>query len=298
MEAIPFTLPGSHERTINVVDYDGSHFYRHLHRHKEYQLMWIIKGTGTLIIDHIIHSFRDGDIFLIGPNQPHVFKSDEEYFEKDSNRVVKGLGLFFSTEDKFGQLLQLPELHALKVFMEDNVNGFVLSQTYGNEIGDLLMALREREGAEQFSYLFALLNRLQVLERFARPLSTRKNKPVYSEEKASRIQRVYDYLLRHYQEEIPLDKVAKEANLTPPAFCRYFKKHTGKTFVSFLNELRINEACKKLIAPDREIQVSEIAYKCGFNSVTNFNRVFKRLKGISPTAFQTDYFEKLSKVSK
>src|SRR5699024_1347829 len=134
----------------------------------------------------------------------------------------------------------------------------------------------------QFSYLFALLNRLQVLERFTRPLSTRKNKPVYSEEKASRIQRVYDYLLRHYQEEIPLDKVAKEANLTPPAFCRYFKKHTGKTFVSFLNELRINEACKKLIAPDREIQVSEIAYKCGFNSVTNFNRVFKRLKGISP----------------
>lgn len=298
MEVIPFTLPGSHERTINVVEYEGPHFYRHLHRHKEYQLMWIIEGTGSLIIDHIIHPFRDGDMFLIGPNQPHVFKSDERYFEEDGQYTVKGLGLFFSAEEKFGKILELPELQSLQTFIGEYTNGFMLPSPYVAEVGEIMIRLLDNRGPEKFSHLFALLNRLQVLEQYVKPLSTRTNKPVYSEEKANRIQRIYDYLLEHYQEEIPLGKVAREANLTPPAFCRYFKKHTGKTFVSFLNELRINEACKRLIAPDTEIQISEIAYKCGFNSVTNFNRVFKRVKKVSPSVFQVKYFEKLADAPK
>lgn len=294
MEAIPFTLPGSHEKTINVVSYKGPYFYNHLHRHVEFQIMWIIKGTGTLIIDHIIYSFQDGDIFLIGPNQPHVFKSDESYFEKDSKKRIKGLGVFFSAEEKLGAVLELPELKPLKNFILRQSNGFQLPPSSKKEVGDILLALQNSSGAEQFSHLFSLLGHLQALEKQLKPLSTRTDKPIFSEKKATRIQLIYDYILEHYQEEIPLEEVAKVASLTPPAFCRYFKKHTGKTFVSFLNELRINEACKNLISTTTDEQVSEIAYKCGFNSVTNFNRVFKRIKGVSPTEFQDRYFEKLS----
>lgn len=85
--------------------------------------------------------------------------------------------------------------------------------------------------------------------------------------------------------------------MTPESFCRYFKKHTGHTFISFLNEIRINEACKKLTAHKFE-SISTVAYKCGFKSITNFNRVFKCVIGISPREYLDNYFKNVKSLSK
>jgi AraC-like DNA-binding protein len=99
--------------------------------------------------------------------------------------------------------------------------------------------------------------------------------------------------MRNYAEAITLDDVAKAAFMTSESFCRYFKKHTGNTFVTFLNEIRINEACKILTANKFE-NISSAAYKCGFKSITNFNRVFRSVTGSSPREYMESYNGKIN----
>ncbi len=97
--------------------------------------------------------------------------------------------------------------------------------------------------------------------------------------------------MKNYAKQISLIDVARQAHMTPPAFCRYFKKHTRHTFLSFLNEVRINEACKKLTDGSNQ-NIAVIAYNCGFNSITNFNKVFKTRKPASPpTSYLNAYFK-------
>jgi AraC-like DNA-binding protein len=98
--------------------------------------------------------------------------------------------------------------------------------------------------------------------------------------------------MHHYESPLTLEDVAAQAHMTPQAFCRYFKKHTRHTFVSFLNQVRINEACKKLTDGSYD-SVSTVAYNCGFNSITNFNRVFKSVTGKSPRDYIRDYIDKV-----
>jgi AraC-like DNA-binding protein len=125
------------------------------------------------------------------------------------------------------------------------------------------------------------------------PLSDFDLSPNINETEGIRISNIYNYILQHYSTVITLDDVAREACMTPQAFCRYFKKHTRQTFVSFLNQTRINEACKKLTGNKYE-SISVVAYKCGFNSITNFNRVFKSVIGRSPRDYLDSYINKVN----
>jgi AraC-like DNA-binding protein len=115
---------------------------------------------------------------------------------------------------------------------------------------------------------------------------------LFSESEGIRIGRIFDFLMQHYSRNITLTEVAAAAHMTAPAFCRYFKKHTRQTFVAFLNEVRINEACKQLTAGAHQ-NISTVAYNCGFNSLTNFNKVFKSIVGHSPKTYIDQYFKRL-----
>jgi len=107
-----------------------------------------------------------------------------------------------------------------------------------------------------------------------------------------RINDVYQYSMANYTKNITLQQVAALVHLTPPSFCRYFKKHTSKTYIHFLNEIRINEACKKFMEKDFT-SISSVAYQCGFNNVVNFNRVFKSITKKSPGEFIKEYHQQL-----
>lgn len=294
MEPIPFTIPVSHERSIIFEDYMDQYFYPHLHRHKEFQLMWIIRGAGTLIADHNIYRFKNGDMFMIGANQPHVFKNDSEYFDEANKKTIQGLSLFFNPEGSLKPVFSLPELSSANSFIKENIGGFKIPDDEKLSLSRKLLALRESKGADQIARFFSLIHDIYSMRRKLEPLSNKKKIEPYPEEKARRIQVIYDYILKNYENDITLEEVAEQACFTPPAFCRYFKKHTGKTFVSFLNELRVNEACKKLVADKEEAQISHIAYECGFNSVTNFNRVFKTVMGSSPSVYQRQFLNELA----
>ena len=294
MKVLPFNIPTSHDKTILVQEDIISQFYPHLHCHEEIQLTLVLKGEGTLLVGSNMHTFSPNEIYLIGANMPHVFKSDASYFNKTVNKEVHALSIFFNTKGKLASLFDLPELKNVYTFFSGCYSGFRVPQQSFLDISTKIQSIKYANGIDQLMQFFQLLKSLSVIEN-ANPLAANlDHKPrTYSDYEGTRISNIYNYILQHYYRDITLEEVAAAAFMTPQAFCRYFKKHTRVTFVTFLNNVRINEACKKLIDGTYD-SVSSIAYDCGFNSITNFNRVFKSTTGKSPREYATVFLSNVN----
>ena len=119
----------------------------------------------------------------------------------------------------------------------------------------------------------------------AEPLSSFISDKKYSDNEGRRMSAVLEFTMNHFQQEISLNTISQEAAMTKNAFCKYFKKRTNKTYVTFLNELRIEEA-SKLLQAEKDLSITEIAEACGFQNISNFNRKFKQLKGKTPRDFR------------
>ncbi len=277
MKVLQFTIPVSHDKNIIVQKEQLPFFYPHLHRHDEIQLTWVLKGTGTLIAENSMQTFRANEIFWIAGNQPHVFKSDA------GEDTVESLTLFFNPNGKLATVFELTELKKISTFIHKYPNGFKVPESYVAELSEMMLRLEQAQGAKQFMNFIHLLSFLQPLQDLI-PLVSGSRLSSVNDQEGIRIGAIYDYIMKHYDTDIMLEDIAKHANMTPQAFCRYFKKHTRLTFITFLNEVRIHEACKKLSGGISD-NISTIAYQSGFNSIATFNRVFKTITGRAPREY-------------
>ncbi|WP_184545611.1 AraC family transcriptional regulator [Mucilaginibacter sp. FT3.2] len=297
MKVLQFTLPVPHDRSVIAEKVSLPHHYPYLHRHKEIQITWIQKGEGTLIAGNNMHDYAPGDVFLLGANLPHVFKSNPEYFTNDANKRIEAISIFFNPDGVLAPLFDLAELKLSKMFMQQHQQGFKIPHNEADKISQLMVTLKNASGTDQLARFLDLLKGLSCIKSKLDPLSTYGNLPGITENEGIRIGNIYNFIMGHYSDQITLEDVAKVAFMTPESFCRYFKKHTGHTFISFLNEVRINEACKKLIAHKFE-NINTVAYKCGFKSITNFNRVFKFVIGSSPRDYIDSYNNNMISLSR
>ena len=288
MKVLQFTIPVPHDRTVIVQKDELPHFYPHLHRHQEVQLTWIQQGEGTLVAENNMYAFRPGDIFWLGVNLPHVFKSDPSYFSPSSRKKVRTLNIFFNIKGQLDSFFELPEIKNLKNFLANRQTGFKVPPQHVTEISAKMLSMQNSAGVDQLIHFIELLKQLSSFPELE-PLSSCSQPSGYSEHEGIRIGAIYNYIIQMFDKPITLEDVAKQAHMTPQAFCRYFKKHTLHTFVSFLNEVRINEACKKLTDGNYD-SIATVAYNCGFNSITNFNRVFKSVTRKSPSDYVDSYF--------
>lgn len=289
MKVLQFTIPVPRDKTVIVQRDVLPHFYPHLHRHQEIQLTWIQQGEGTLVAENNMHAFRSNEIYWLGVNLPHVFKSDPSYFSPKSRKKVQTLNIFFNIKGQLDSFFDLPEIKILKSFLQQQQQGFKVPQQHVTEISGKMLRIRNSSGVDQLIHFIELLKQLSSF-RGLTPLSSCSKPGVYSEHEGIRIAAIYNYIMQQYDRPITLEDVAKQAHMTPQAFCRYFKKHTLHTFVSFLNEVRINEACKKLTDGNYD-SIAIVAHHCGFNSITNFNRVFKSVTDKSPSKYVESYFQ-------
>lgn len=297
MKVLQFTLPVPHDKSVIAEKVSLPYHYPYLHRHKEIQITWIQRGEGTLIAGNNMHDYAPGDIFLLGANLPHVFKSNPEYFNNDPNKRIEAITIFFNPDGALTPLFDLAELKSSKMFMQQHQQGFKVPHSCVDKISQLMMVIKNSSGTDQLARFLDLLKGLSCIKSKLDPLSTYGNLPGITENEGIRIGNIYNFIMRHYSDQITLEDVAKVAFMTPESFCRYFKKHTGHTFISFLNEVRINEACKKLIAHKFE-NINTVAYKCGFKSITNFNRVFKSVIGSSPRDYIESYNSNMISLSR
>lgn len=279
MKVLQFTIPVSPDKTIILQNERLPYFYPHLHRHGEIQLTWIQRGSGTLVADNSMHAFRPGEIYWLAGNQPHVFRSDRT----KAYGGAQAFTLFFNPTGKLAPLFTLAELKPIKDFIDRYPSGFRVPERATAAVIDNLQQLGRAKGAVQFARFIRLLSHLRSISDLE-PLVTGTRPTAVNEQEGLRISAIYDYIMKHYDADIPLETIASHANMTPPAFCRYFKKHTRLTFVEFLHEVRIHEACKLLSAGSEE-SIAAVAYRCGFNSIASFNRVFKSVTGLAPREF-------------
>ena len=279
MKVLPFEIPKPTKDTlIYQEDYEYV-FYDKFHQHQEIQLSYIKEGEGTLIVGDTISNYQKGDILAIDGNLPHLFKSEQE-----SDIKSHMLTLFF-TRNGFGiNFFQLEELQELNSFFNTIENGFkVLS--HKKSLEQEFLALKKASKLERFTALLHILKLLTKAKK--QSLSSYTYEKKYTANEGKRMRDVMGYTMNHYQENITLDTISDVASMTKNAFCKYFKKRTNKTYVHFLNELRIENACKLLISR-KELSISDIAYQCGFGNVSNFNRQFKMMKSMTPSEYKRD----------
>ncbi|PWV51607.1 AraC family transcriptional regulator [Chitinophaga sp. S165] len=289
MKVLQFTIPVPLDKSIIVQRDVLPYFYPHLHRHQEIQLTWIQQGEGTLVADNNMHAFRANEIYWLGANQPHIFKSEASYFQPKSRKKIIALVIFFNPDGELAGFFNLPEIKMLKNFIQQHQAGFKVPQEHATEISSRMLKVTNSSGTEQLLQFVELLKQLSTYQDIT-PLASGQKTQQVSEHEGIRIGNIYNYIMHNYDQPITLEDAARQAHMTPQAFCRFFKKHTLHTFVSFLNEVRINEACKKLTDGTYD-NIAAVAYTCGFNSITNFNRVFKTVTSKSPSDYMNSYFQ-------
>ncbi len=286
MKIIPFKVSKSINETIVIQRDYGVDFYNHLHQHSEIQITLILKGEGTFIIGDSIGEFQPLDLFIVGKKLPHVFKKDTPLGKNSSCEMIS---IYFSPNAFGSNFFELPEMIHLIPILNDSMRGIKMN----NVDKSILRKIKQIEFLNNFQKFICFLNimsDLSTIENDRSILSSLTVNKQYSEEEELRMDEIIQFTLKEFNRNIPLEEVASLANMTPNAFCRYFKQRTSKTFVYFLTELRIGNACK-LLSKKNELNIMDICYKSGFNNLANFNRKFKDIKGMTPSKYRQTHYK-------
>ncbi|MCX7548238.1 AraC family transcriptional regulator [Xanthomarina sp. F1114] len=279
MKVLPFKIPKPElANLVYQVDREP-YFYDKLHQHEDIQVSLILQGEGTLIAGDAINYYKTGDIIVLGSQLPHVFQSDRELVEQSHMQ-----SLFF-TDDSFGSdFFKLEDLAEIQVFFKRALHGFMVT-SHQDEIKALFKKIESASKLERLIILLKLLKLLSICEY--KSLSSFIYEKNFSVTEGERMRDVFDYTMTNFDKEITLESVADVANMTKNGFCKYFKKYTNKTYIVFLNELRIEHACKHLLS-NQDLTISDVAYKVGFNNISNFNRQFKKVKHKTPLIYKQE----------
>ncbi|MBN4070599.1 helix-turn-helix domain-containing protein [Olleya sp. AH-315-F22] len=277
MKILPFKIPKPNDDALVYQEDREWVFYDKFHQHEEIQISFIKEGEGTLVVGDTVNHYKKGDILVIGSNLPHVFKS-----EVIANKKSLMLSLFF-TKNSFGKhFFNLEELSQSRLFFKRAENGFK-AVSHKQKLQYYFLQLKESMKFNRFILLLKILDLLSK-SRY-KSLSSFVYEKQYSDTEGKRMSAVMDYTMNNFQNNVSLEDISKVSAMTKNAFCKYFKKRTNKTYFQFLNELRIENASKLLLA-NNDLCIPEIADKSGFNNISNFNRQFKSIKLITPSEYK------------
>jgi len=253
-----------------------------LHYHDEYELNLILKARGAKrVVGGHIEVIDDMELVLIGPNLYHAWFTHQCQSEEITEVTVQFHKDLF--DEKF---LKRNQLSFVKSMLERSQRGILFSHETIVALKDRLLALDKKTGFDSVLELLSILHDLSVSRnmRTLSDLSFTNEKFNYN---SRRIEKVFEYMNNNYNKPVTLAEVSRIANMPEASFSRFIKKRTGKTFIDSLNEIRLGHASRMLI--DTTNTIAEIAYKCGFNNISNFNRIFKRKKFCIPKEFRETY---------
>jgi AraC-like DNA-binding protein len=278
--------PISENYAFEVKHLVAPYFDPNWHFHPEYQLFLVLKGTGTRFIgDHVSH-FREGDLVFTGPNLPHLWQSDHEYFMDNPEFITEGIVVYFPKNFLGKDFLQKNELYKVRQLLEASQRGM---EIYGKTHQQISEQMHRIVNATDFDRILILLDILNIMANSTehKLLATEGYSNSMKEAETDRMNRVYAYIIKNFREKITLDDVAAIANMSPSSFSRYFKVHANKTFSDFVTEIRVGYSCKMLTS--QKINVAQICYDSGFSTLSNFNRQFKAVMQYSPLEYRKKY---------
>lgn len=265
-----------------------SHYPTPWHYHPEYELVLVLKSYGEKIIGDHMSFFTDGDLAFLGPNLPHVYHNNQKFYEENSRLTAEAIVIHFNGDFLGESFFKIPEMESIATFLEESVMGFSIIEKTRKAVSQKMSEMLKMSGPERIIELLSILNLLAETNdkvRLASPGFIQNFKASGSEQ----ITEVCDFIMKNFTSDLTLNQVSEIANMSPNVFCKFFKERTRKTFVNFLNEVRIGYACKLLSSEDHNI--SEICYMSGFHNLSNFNRQFIRMLKKTPLQYKKDLLQ-------
>lgn len=292
MKILPFKIAKPIDQSIWVQNDKLPHLYDILHKHDEFQITLIKKSTGNVIAGNQIVAFQPGDIFVFGSGLPHAVRNDREYYKEKNEYTAEAISIYFE-EEVFGETFwKLPETKSIKEYMQRASRGLFYPGAFHQKETEMIQQISKKNKMNRLLLTLELVARLADSNQ-KEVLATDGMYNNLNETDEKRLDAVFRFTLNEYYRPISLDEVAGVSNMTVNSFCRYFKTRTRKTYVDFLTEYRIGQACKLL--EQEEVSVSDICFRVGFGNLSNFNRKFKEINRCTPKQYRNR--QKLQKQS-
>lgn len=245
------------------------------HFHPEMELTWIARGSGTRFIGDHIENFQAPDLVLIGPNLPHCWTG-----------MYGSAG--YALQFDFGPthpFWQFPETRAMQSLWAAARQGICFRGDVANRIAKQMQSMFRASGPRRLALLHEVLADLaESLDRHGRRLSRKVTDPGGPVEIRRSIDRTVRWIFEHFDQDLTLDQATRQARMSRATFCRHFRAQTGRTFIDFLNAVRIDQARRLLL--DGSLSIGRVAIECGFGNLSHFNRQFHRRCGLSPRKFR------------
>lgn len=268
--------PGS----LSFVAYERNdpEFPFYWHYHPEYELTLIVDSQGQRLVGDGIADYSPGDLVLLGPNLPHSWRSGPE--RSRSGEVHRAVVVQFREDFAGQQFFGLKELEPVAALLRRSATGLAFGHTEtGRRVAAALVDLPQLPPAQRLLRLLSALMDLSA-EKQAQSLSSLQLRPVFRPADQQRIDAICLFLNEHFKDEIDFASLSRRFQMDQASLCRFFRRATGRTMTTYINELRVGAAAQLLLQTDASIL--DICFQVGFGNYSNFNRQFKRIKGFGP----------------
>ena len=278
--------PLSEKDCFYIADRHKTEFTYPMHCHGEYELNFIEHGAGLRrIVGDSVETTKDYDLVLIATSElEHVWEQGECKSEDIREITIQFAPHFFDS------LIDTNQFDRVRSMLDKARNGLCFPLDAIMKIYFLIDTLPEAKGFYAVTQFLTMLYELSIFTDEARELSSSSFAKVTQQANSRRVLKVQQYISEHYRDEIHLNTLADMVGMAPTAFSRFFKQRTGKKLSDYITDIRLGHAARLLV--DTTMSVAEICYDCGFNNLSNFNRIFKRKKSCPPTEFRETYFKK------
>jgi len=253
-----------------------------IHYHEEFEINFILNGKGVkrIVGDHI-EEIDDIELVLVGPNLYHGWE-----LNKCKHKKIHEITIQFHNDLFSDSLLQRRIMQPIKEMFNRSNHGILFSKKTASELADRLIRISKLDGMDYFLEIISILHDM-ANSRHQRLLST-YTVDYDKFEDDDKMKLVYEYVQKNFSDKITLDDVSDIASMSPVSFNRFIKKRTGKTFVNYLNDIRVGYAARWLV--EKDLSISEIAFRSGFNNIANFNRIFKSVKNTTPSQYREEFY--------
>ncbi len=249
------------------------------HYHPECELTIIDEGRGMLFVGDTVTTYNKNDLILIGPNLPHEYRS--RHIKDTPDYLSKSTSVHFRNDFPGNDFYKIPEAKIISEILEKSKRGLKFSDpVVQKEVKMKMDEILHAKGIERINILFLILEIIANSSEH-QYLSSQNFIDSLDEGQDPKMNLIYKYIMANFKEQISIDQLASEINMTKTSFCRFFKKRTKKSFVQYVNEIRIGYACKLLYTENYNI--SEAAYNSGFENISNFNKQFLKIKKQTPS---------------
>jgi len=274
-------VSASSDSSFNAFIYENENFDAPWHFHPEYELTYIVKGEGIRYVGNNVEKFEEGDFVLIGSNLPHCWKDSVQ-----NKSLVKSIVFQWDDTILGDNWLEKNEFRHIKSLLNKASRGVLFNPIFSKKIELKLIEIINKNPLDKLLSFIHLLECLSGVND-VKTLTSTGFTPSLNLKANNRIDKVYDFVQDNYNKKIKLHEVSDLVSMGDEAFCRFFKKSLNKSFFTYVNEYRINLACKALIETNK--QVSQIAYDCGYESLPFFYRQFQKFMNCSPIQFKKRY---------